>query len=101
DCGVDLLLAGHNHRASAHSARDLVTRAGSSLVVQAGTATSTRLRDEEQSFNQIDIDGEAVTLTVQAWAGDGFESGDAQLYVRGGDHWRIAGAGQKVEAATH
>jgi 3',5'-cyclic AMP phosphodiesterase CpdA len=51
ELGVDLLLAGHNHRASAHHARDLVTRAGGALVVQAGTATSIRLRDEEQSFN--------------------------------------------------
>ena len=101
DCGVDLLLAGHNHRASAHSARDLVTRAGSSLVVQAGTATSTRLRDEEQSFNQIDIDGDNVTLTVQGWAGDGFESGDSQRYLREADHWRIAGAQPRLEAAAH
>jgi predicted phosphodiesterase len=101
DCGVDVLLAGHNHRASAHDARDLVTRAGSSLVIQAGTATSTRLRDEEQSFNTIDIDGENVTLTVQGWAGDGFASGDAQLYVREGDRWRIAGAKQDIEAPAH
>jgi 3',5'-cyclic AMP phosphodiesterase CpdA len=101
DCGVDLLLAGHNHRASAHDARDLVTRAGSALVIQAGTATSTRLRDEEQSFNTIDIDGENVTLTVQGWAGDGFASGDAQLYVREGDRWRISGAKQDVEETAH
>ena len=65
-------LAGHNHRASTHSARDLATRAGPALVIQAGTATSTRLRDEEQSFNQIDIEGEDVVLTVQAWGGSGF-----------------------------
>lgn len=100
DAGVDLLLAGHNHRASAHDATDLVTRAGSALVIQAGTATSTRLRDEEQSFNQIDIDGENVTLTVQSWAGDKFASGDAQRFVREADHWRIAAAGSTVEAAT-
>jgi predicted phosphodiesterase len=99
EAGVDLLLAGHNHRASAHNARDLVTRAGSSLVVQAGTATSTRLRDEEQSFNRIDIDGENVTVTVQAWAGDAFASADAQRFVREGDHWRIAGA--EAEATAH
>ena len=96
DCGVDLLLAGHNHRASAHDARELVTRAGSSLVIQAGTATSTRLRDEEQSFNIIDIDGEKVTLTVQRWAGDKFASHDAQLYVREDDRWRIVGAQREI-----
>ena len=39
DAGVDVLLAGHNHRASAHHATDLVTRAGQALVIQAGTAT--------------------------------------------------------------
>ncbi len=101
EAGVDILLAGHNHRASTHNAADLVTRAGSSLVVQAGTATSTRLRAEEQSFNRIDIDGENVTVTVQAWAGDAFASADAQRFVREGDHWRIAGAEPKVEQAAH
>ena len=35
---------------------DLVTRAGGALVVQAGTATSTRVREQDQSFNTIDID---------------------------------------------
>ena len=89
EAGVDLLLAGHNHRASTHNARDLVTRAGASLVVQAGTATSHRLRDEEQSFNRIEIDQDRVTVTVQCWGGEGFVSADAQSFVREGDHWRI------------
>lgn len=101
DAGVDLLLAGHNHRASAHHATDLVTRAGSALVIQAGTATSTRLRDEEQSFNQIDVDGNSVTLNVQSWAGGKFESADVQQFVREADHWRIAGADREIEVATH
>jgi 3',5'-cyclic AMP phosphodiesterase CpdA len=90
DAGVDLLLAGHNHRASSHSAGDLATRAGGALVIQAGTATSTRLRDEEQSFNRIDIERGRVTLTVQSWKDDGFVSGDEQTYAREGDHWRLA-----------
>ena len=88
EAGVDILLAGHNHRASTHSARDLATRAGPALVIQAGTATSTRLRDEEQSFNQIDIDGHDVVLTVQKWGGESFVAGDSQGYRREGDHWR-------------
>ncbi len=90
EVGVDMLLAGHNHRASTHSAKDLATRAGPSLVIQAGTATSTRLRDEEQSFNRIDIAGDRVTLTVQAWNGQSFRSSDEQTYAREGDHWRLA-----------
>ena len=92
ESGVDMLLAGHHHTASTHSARDLVTRAGPALVVQAGTATSHRLRDEQQSFNRIDVEGGEVTLTLQTWTGDKFVSGDAQRYRLEDDHWRIAEA---------
>jgi len=92
NAGVDMLLAGHHHTASTHSARDLVTRAGPALVVQAGTATSVRLRDEEQSFNRIDIEGATVTLTLQRWKTDKFESGAAQQYDLQDGHWRVAGA---------
>jgi 3',5'-cyclic AMP phosphodiesterase CpdA len=98
EAGVDMLLAGHNHRASTHEARDLVTRAGSALVVQAGTATSVRLRDEEQSFNRIEIDGDRVTVTVEGWAGDCFAPADAQRFVREGDRWRI---GKHIAEPAH
>ena len=91
DAGVDLLLAGHHHTHSTHSARDLATRAGPALVIQAGTATSVRLRDEEQSFNRLDIHGEEVELTVQTWSGEKFVSAVAQRFERQGDHWRLAG----------
>ena len=90
DAGVDVLLAGHNHLASIHSARDLVTRAGAALVVQAGTATSVRLREQDQSFNRVDIEGSSVTVTVETWKGGAFAPQDAQRYERQGDHWRIA-----------
>jgi len=101
ESGVDMLLAGHHHPASTHSARDLVTRAGPALVVQAGTATSVRLRDEEQSFNRIDIEGESVTLTLQRWNDEKFESSTEQRYEREGDHWRIAGAEKVADEAAH
>ena len=101
ESGVDMLLAGHHHTASTHSARDLVTRAGPALVVQAGTATSVRLRDEEQSFNRIDIQGHSVTLTLQRWKGEKFESDTEQRYEREGDHWRIAGAEKVADEAAH
>jgi len=80
ESGVDMLLAGHNHHASSQDASDLVTRAGGVLVVQAGTATSTRVREQEQSFNTIDIaDGSAV-ITVHGWTGDDFAAKDSNRY---------------------
>ena len=89
EAGVDLLLAGHNHHASSHSASDLVTRAGGALVVQAGTATSTRVREQEQSFNVIDVADASVTVTVNAWKGEEFVALDAQRYGWEEGHWRI------------
>ena len=69
--------------------RDLVTRAGSALVVQAGTATSTRLRDEEQSFNLIEVARRRRDGDGAGWDGSGFASRDAQRYRRDGEQWRL------------
>ena len=95
--GVDLLLAGHAHHASVHSASDLVTRAGAALVVQAGTATSTRVRDQNQSFNVIDLEQGSITLTVECWAGEAFKAMDPSRYQSGDGHWRLL----KAEEPAH
>ena len=87
--GVDLLLAGHAHHAATHHAGDLVTRAGGALVVQAGTATSTRVREQQQSFNTIDIADGSVSITVNAWEDDDFKASDAQGYEWREGRWRI------------
>jgi 3',5'-cyclic AMP phosphodiesterase CpdA len=92
DAGVDLLLAGHAHHAATHQASDFVTRAGGALVIQAGTATSTRVREQEQSFNTIDIDDRRVTVTVNAWKQDAFLPSDSQHYDWQDGRWRIAKA---------
>ena len=98
DAGVDLLLAGHNHRASVNDAGSLVKGAGKALVIQAGTATSTRTRDELQSFNRIEIDGSGVRVTIQRWDGAGFVSGDSQFFERHHERWEFAD-GRQVDAA--
>jgi 3',5'-cyclic AMP phosphodiesterase CpdA len=90
DSGVDMLLAGHAHHAMSQDAGDLVTRSGGVLVVQAGTATSTRVREQEQSFNTIDIAHEEdVTITVNVWNGDSFEPTDPLRYHWQDGRWRI------------
>jgi 3',5'-cyclic AMP phosphodiesterase CpdA len=98
DLGVDLVLAGHNHRASVHHSNELVHGAGHTLIVQAGTATSTRLRGEDQSFNRIELDRDGITVTIQRWTEGRFASGDSETYHRSGDQWRRE-SGAKVDPA--
>ncbi len=92
------MLAGHNHRASVNDAASLVTGAGKALVIQAGTATSTRTRDELQSFNRIEIDGTGVRVTIQRWDGVHFESGDSRFFERHDERWEFS-SGEKVATA--
>jgi 3',5'-cyclic AMP phosphodiesterase CpdA len=94
EAGVDMLLAGHAHHASSQDAGDIVTRAGGVLVVQAGTATSTRVRKQEQSFNTIDLDGDSATITIHAWNGDDFKATDAQRYDLKDGRWVLRKAAE-------
>src|SRR5438309_3365615 len=89
ESGVDMVLAGHNHHASSQDASDLVTRAGGVLVVQAGTATSTRVREQEQSFNTIDIADSSAMVAVHGCRGNQFKVGDARRYQWLDGRWRI------------
>ena len=94
EAGVDLLLAGHAHHASVHSANDLVTRAGGALVIQAGTATSTRVREQNQSFNVIDVSDGCLTLTVECWGGDAFAPMDAKRFEYADGRWHLLKAAE-------
>jgi 3',5'-cyclic AMP phosphodiesterase CpdA len=88
--GVHVALAGHFHRTYAAAARKMVERAGGALVIQAGTATSVRLRnDEPQSFNFIHAHrNNDIELQVVAWTGDRFDRGSHVRYTYDGDAWQ-------------
>lgn len=87
--GVHIALAGHFHRTYAESARKMVENAGSALVMQAGTATSTRLRNAElQSFNFIHAHRtNEIELQVIAWDGEGFRRGNHVRYSYDNSNW--------------
>ena len=89
--GVDVLLAGHNHRASHQDSADFVTKSTGALVIQAGTATSTRVRGEHQSFNKIAIDGDNVEVTLVGWHHTHFEDGDPARFTRKDGRWVLLG----------
>lgn len=69
--GVDLLLAGHLHTSQVgNTAAHYPTRNYAALVVQAGTATSTRGRGEANSFNVIRIDSSRIDVERFEWQTD-------------------------------
>jgi len=90
EAGVHILLAGHFHRSFTESARRMVKNAGPALVIQAGTATSTRLRHgESQSFNLIHAArNDRVEVQVVAWDGAAFESGSRARFAFDGENWQ-------------
>jgi 3',5'-cyclic AMP phosphodiesterase CpdA len=67
-CGADLFLAGHLHVShTGHTAMRYRIEGHSALVVQAGTATSTRRRGEANSFNVIRLNRPEITVERIEW----------------------------------
>ncbi|KKW91311.1 metallophosphoesterase family protein [Sphingobium chungbukense] len=87
--GIHIALAGHFHRTYAEAAEKMVAHAGGALVIQAGTATSTRLRNAEpQSFNWLHVHRhDEVELQVVVWDGASFQRGHHVAYFRKDDAW--------------
>ncbi|MEO7621874.1 MAG: metallophosphoesterase family protein [Gallionella sp.] len=66
--GADLLLAGHLHVSHAGNTAARYALGGyAALVVQAGTATSTRQRGESNSFNVIQINSPRISIQRFTW----------------------------------
>ena len=88
EAGVRLVLSGHYHRAFSGDlpGADLVSD-GSILFVQAGTAISTRLRGEPNSYNLLHIEPTTVTCTVRSFAGKDFENAEIARYALLGGRW--------------
>jgi 3',5'-cyclic AMP phosphodiesterase CpdA len=88
EAGVEMLLAGHLHRAYTGDIMSHHTHvARSILVAQASTATSTRLRSEPNAYNLITIDGPSVTFEVRSWEGASFMPGLVTRFRRDGSRW--------------
>lgn len=67
-CGVDLVLSGHFHIShTGESATRYKIPGHSALLVQAGTATSSRGRGELNSFNIIRVDSPRLVIKRMVW----------------------------------
>ena len=87
-CQIDLLLAGHLHRSfTGDITSHYLAVKRSILVVQASTATSTRLRDDPNAYNVICLGSDAVTIYARVWDGTGFEEHQVARFIRRADKW--------------
>ncbi|MGH9880950.1 MAG: metallophosphoesterase family protein [Pyrinomonadaceae bacterium] len=67
-CGADLFLAGHLHVGhTGHTATRYKSSGYSALVVQAGTASSTRGRGEANSFNVVRLEHPGIVVERMVW----------------------------------
>ena len=89
-CGCDLLLSGHLHRGTATPGS---LRPGGlahePILVQAGTATSTRGRGESNSFNVIVVESAHIGIRHYSWraATSVFESSGSAHFRRTATGW--------------
>jgi 3',5'-cyclic AMP phosphodiesterase CpdA len=89
-CGVDLLLAGHLHMSHSNSTADRYPISEyAALVVQAGTATSTRGRGEVNSFNVVRVEPGRVEVDRYGWdaLGNSFSLIVTETFLRSGGVW--------------
>lgn len=91
-CGIDLFLAGHHHVGLAlPSTLRFKVSGHAALLVQAGTATSTRCRGEMNSFNVLRVAGPLIEVERQLWLHDGapprFVALAAQRFCRSEKGW--------------
>ncbi|MDF0540920.1 metallophosphoesterase [Sphingobium sp. H39-3-25] len=102
EAGIHIALAGHFHRTYAEAAYKMVEKAGRALIIQAGTATSTRLRNAEpQSFNWLHVrHNNEIELQVIVWDGAGFQRGNHVEYRYDGRNWSARDVMAREEPAT-
>ena len=90
ESGVDLLLAGHLHTSHAGSTADRYHFSEfAALVVQAGTATSTRERGEVNSFNLLRVERDRIEVDRYGWdaLSGQFSLVQTEPFLRSGNVW--------------
>jgi len=89
-CGVDLFLSGHLHVGLSLASSVRYPIAGySAVMIHAGTAVSTRTRNEANGWNLIRVAPGEIEVDRMAWDGRRFASGGVERYQKGESGWAV------------
>ncbi|MGE3465878.1 MAG: metallophosphoesterase [Pyrinomonadaceae bacterium] len=90
NCGGEIFLSGHLHVSNIETSakRYSLPNGRTALIVQAGTATSARVRGEPHSFNVIDFDSPSLRIARYERATDaGFCQAEEKMYLQTPHGW--------------
>lgn len=95
DCGGDVFMAGHLHVSNIETTakRYAVGDGRNALIIQAGTATSARVRGEHHSFNVVDYEFPELHITRMECRSPtaGFVPHEKRLYRQSPNGWERDG----------
>ena len=102
-CRLDILLAGHLHRSHTGPLAERFRIGGySALAVSAGTAISTRVRGESNSFNVLRIEHPHIDVGRYSWEPDcgAFVAASPERFTRTPTGWARAVSAQMHDAQS-
>ena len=91
-CGVDLFLSGHLHGGLSLTSSARYKLPGySAVVAHAGTAVSTRTRNEPNAWNLIRMEEASIEIRQMTWNGSKFAAGGIERYAKREAGWSSVG----------
>ena len=88
EAGIDVFLTGHLHVSYAgHTAHRYNAGGKTAVVVEAGTATSTRRRKENNAFNVLRVSSNRVEIELRTWEAGAFAMKSTVGFSRTADGW--------------
>ena len=94
DCKVDVVLSGHLHLSRAITSETLFAGRHAALLVQAGTSSSTRRRQEANAFNLLRIDSGRLLIEQHSWSSQDFAVIAKNFFRRTTSGWAEAEPGR-------
>lgn len=82
DCKIDMVFSGHIHQYYSGDVQRYYKDSDSIILVQAGTALSSRIRKDSNSYNHIEIDNELYKIKLMEYKGTEFLQEKLQIYRR-------------------